>query len=116
MLQKENLIDFQDFLKHKFAHVAVGEFKSGKFEGAKKLYEEAVLTYTNGFKGAYLLQEPGTDKGISVIFWESVGDMEANQNEAYQTVLKKMMPLFAKPPSTTVYEVVCEIQPTEEEG
>lgn len=109
-------MDFQDFLKHKFTYVAVGEFKSGKFEEAKKLYEDAVSTYTKGFKGAYLLQEPGTDKGISVIFWESVGDMEANQSEAYQTILQKMMPLFAKAPTTAIYEVVCEIQPIDEEG
>lgn len=107
-------MDFHDFLKHKFAHVAIGEFKSGKFEEAKKLYEEAVSTYNEGFQGAYLLQEPGTDKGISVIFWESVGDMEANQSEAYQTILKKMMSLFVKAPTTSVYEIVCEIQPKEE--
>jgi heme-degrading monooxygenase HmoA len=106
-------MDFQDFLKHKFAHIAIGEFKPGKFEAAKKLYEEAVLTYTTGFKGAYLLQEPGTDKGISVIFWESVEDMTANQSDAYQSILKKMMPLFAKPPETVVYELVCELKPIE---
>ncbi|QSJ18037.1 antibiotic biosynthesis monooxygenase [Nostoc sp. UHCC 0702] len=106
-------MDFQDFLRHQFAHIAIGEFKPGKFEAAKKLYEEAVSTYSSGFKGAYLLQEPGTDKGISVIFWESVEDMTANQNELYQSILKKMMPLFAQPPETIVYELVCEIKPTE---
>ncbi|HIK06973.1 MAG TPA: antibiotic biosynthesis monooxygenase [Trichormus sp. M33_DOE_039] len=109
-------MDFQDFLRHKFAQVAIGEFKPGKFEAAKKLYEEAVLTYNNGFKGAYLLQEPGTDKGISIIFWESVEDMTSNHNEAYQHILKQMMPLFAHPPQTTVYELVCEINPVETEN
>ncbi|MBH8562910.1 antibiotic biosynthesis monooxygenase [Nostoc sp. CENA67] len=106
-------MDFQDFLRHQFAHIAIGEFKPGKFEAAKKLYEEAVSTYSTGFKGAYLLQEPGTDKGISVIFWESVEDMTANQSEVYQSILKKMMPLFAEPPETVVYELVCEIKPKE---
>ncbi|MBD2666857.1 antibiotic biosynthesis monooxygenase [Richelia sinica] len=108
------MMDFQDFLRHKFAHVAIGEFKPGKFEAAKQLYEEAVSTYTTGFQGAYLLQEPGTDKGISVIFWESVEDMAANQNQMYQSILKKMSPLFAEPPTTVVYELVCEIQPEKE--
>ncbi|MCC5637301.1 antibiotic biosynthesis monooxygenase [Nostoc sp. CHAB 5844] len=108
-------MDFQDFLRHKFTHVAMGEFKPGKFEAAKKLYEEAVLTYTTGFKGAYLLQEPGTDRGISIIFWESVEDMEANQNEVYQNILKKMMPLFVEPPKTVVYELVCEIHSKEKD-
>jgi heme-degrading monooxygenase HmoA len=108
-------MDFQDFLRHQFTHVVMGEFKPGKFEAAKKLYEEAVSTYTAGFKGAYLLQEPGSDKGISIIFWESVEDMEASHNEVYQNILKKMMPLFAEPPHSLVYELVCEIQPKEEE-
>jgi heme-degrading monooxygenase HmoA len=104
-------MDFQDFLRHKLAHVAIGEFKPGKFAIAKQIYEEAVLTYTKGFQGAYLLQEPGTDKGISVIFWESIEDMADNDNEIYQSILKKMTPLFAEPPKTNVYELVCEIKP-----
>lgn len=105
-------MDFQDFLKRKFAHVAIGEFKPGKFAIAKQIYEEAVLTYTNGFQGAYLLQEPGTDKGISVIFWESIEDMADNDDEIYQSILEKMTPLFAELPKTNVYELVCEIKPT----
>ena len=107
--------DFQDFLKRQLTHVAIGEFKPGKMAEAKKLYEEAVATYSQGFKGAYLLQEPGTDKAISVIFWESVEDMAANESEAYQAILKKMAPLFATPPVSTMYEVVCEIQPSDAE-
>lgn len=106
--------EFQDFLKHKFAYVAIGEFKPGKFEEAEQLYEKAVSTYENGFLGSYLLQEPGTDKGIAIILWESVADMEANRSEAYQTILSKINPLFAKPPTTAFYEVVSEIQPTDQ--
>ena len=107
------MTEFQDFLKHKFAYVAIGEFKPGKFSEAEQLYEQAVSTYTQGFKGSYLLQEPGTDKGIAIILWESVEDMEANQNQAYQAILNHMTPLFAKPPTTAFYEIVSEIQPEE---
>ncbi|NWF62628.1 MAG: antibiotic biosynthesis monooxygenase [Fischerella sp.] len=103
--------DFQDFLRHQYAYVAVGEFKPGKFEEAKKLYEQAVSMYTKGFKKAYLLQQPGTDKGIAVIFWDNIGDMEANHSEAYQKILDKMSPLFVKAPNTSFYELVCEIEP-----
>jgi heme-degrading monooxygenase HmoA len=106
--------EFLDFLRHKFAYVAIAEFKPGKFEEAKHLYEKAVSTYAEGFKGAYLLQKPGTDEGIAVIFWDNVGDMEANQNEAYQAILKEMTPLFAKAPHTDFYELVSEIHPAEE--
>lgn len=101
--------EFQDFLQHKFAYVAIGEIKPGKFQEAEQLYDKAVATYTRGFKGAYLMQEPGTDRGIAVIFWDSVEDMAANNTEAYQAILHEMSPLFAHPPTTALYEVVSEI-------
>ena len=107
------MTDFQDFLRHKFAYVAIGEFKPGKFEEAKQLYEQAVSTYTEGFKGSYLLQNPGTDSGIAIILWESVEDMETNQSETLQTILTQMTPLFAKAPTTTIYEIVSENLPKE---
>jgi hypothetical protein len=57
-----------------------------------------------------LLQEPGTDRGIAIIFWESAADMEANRTEAHETILKQMAPLFAAQPQTAFCEVVCNIQ------
>lgn len=103
--------DFQDFLKRQLAYVAIGEFKSGKFEEAQRLYEQAVATYGEGFQGTYLLQEPGTDRGIAIIFWESAADMEANRTEAHENLMKQMAPLFATHPTTAFCEVVCNIQP-----
>ncbi|HIK11304.1 MAG TPA: antibiotic biosynthesis monooxygenase [Oscillatoriaceae cyanobacterium M33_DOE_052] len=106
--------DFQDFLRHKFAYVAIGEFKPGKFEEARKLYQEAVSTYSKGFEGAYLLQEPDTDRGIAVIFWDRQEDMAENTTEQYQAILNEMMHLFVKPPKTSFYEVVTEVTPVPE--
>jgi heme-degrading monooxygenase HmoA len=105
--------EFHDFLRHKYAYVAIGEFKPGRFAEAQRLYEKAVSTYTTGFKGAFLLQKPGTDEGIAVIMWEKLEDMEANQNEAYENIMKEMAPLFAKAPVTNFYEVCSEIKPKE---
>lgn len=105
------MTDFQDFLTHKCAQVAIGEFKTGKFEEAQQLYQEAVSMYAEGFLGAYLLREKDTDRGISVIFWESEDSMEANSSEAHQAILKKMAPLFLAVPMVSSYEIVSEIQP-----
>lgn len=102
--------DFQDFLTRECVHVAVGEFKPGKFDTARKLYEEAVATYAGGFKGAYLLRDPASDRGISVIFWNSVEEMEANQGETHRQILKQMAPLFTQLPDVRTYEVVCSIE------
>ncbi|HEY9851633.1 MAG TPA: antibiotic biosynthesis monooxygenase [Leptolyngbyaceae cyanobacterium] len=103
--------EFQDFLKYKCAYVAIGEFKPGKFPEAEQLYEKAVSNYSQGFKGSYLLQEPGTDKGIAIILWESEEDMKANQNEMIEAILKEINHLFAKPPITGCYDIVSEISP-----
>jgi heme-degrading monooxygenase HmoA len=102
--------EFLDFLKHKTAYVAIGEFKSGRFADAQRLYEKAVSTYSEGFKRAYLLQKPGTDEGIAVIVWDKIDDMEANESEDYQAIIKEMNTLFAKPPTTCFYEVCSEIK------
>ncbi len=103
--------DFQDFLKHALVHVSVGEFKPGKFAEAQRLYEEAISTYNQGFKGAYLLREPGTDRGISLIFWDSAEDMGNNQSALHAEIVKKMAPLFVAPPTITLHEVVTHIVP-----
>lgn len=101
--------EFLDFLKHKYAYVSIGEFKPGCFSEARQLYEKAVSTYCDGFKGAYLLQEPGTDRGIAIILWEDVSDMEAHQDKGYQEALRQISHLFAKSPETGFYEVCSEI-------
>lgn len=108
------MTEFLDFLRHKFAYVAIGKFKPGTFAEAQRLYEKAVSTYTKGFKGAYLLQKPGTDEGIAVIMWEKIEDMEANQSEAYRAILNEMSPLFSRMPTTSFYEVCSEIKSAEE--
>ncbi len=102
--------EFYDFLKHKYAYVAIGEFKPGCFSEAQRLYEKAVSTYSKGFKGAFLLQKPDTDQGIAIIMWDNREDMEANENETLQAILKEMTPLFSKPPQTDFYEVCSEIE------
>lgn len=103
------MTDFTDFLKHKQAYIAIGEFKPGRFSEARQLYEQAVATYTDGFQGAYLFQEPGTDKGIAVILWDNVDNMEAHHNPAYQSIVRELSALFVAPPDVKFYEVCSEI-------
>lgn len=108
------MLDFRDCLTHKLARVTRGEFKPGKFEEAQQLFQEAVDTYGQGFRGAYLLRESGSDKGIAVILWEDAESMAASGNEVEAAILEKMTPLFAKQPVNGEYEVVCEITPKRE--
>ncbi|MGF1461364.1 MAG: antibiotic biosynthesis monooxygenase [Leptolyngbyaceae cyanobacterium] len=105
------MTDFLDCLKHKYAYVAIGEFKPGCFAEARQLYEKAVSTYSDGFNGAYLLQEPGSDRGIAIILWENPGNMTEHSNQIYDEALSKISHLFAEPPKTGFYEVCSEIMP-----
>ncbi|MBE9080420.1 antibiotic biosynthesis monooxygenase [Romeria aff. gracilis LEGE 07310] len=101
--------EFSDFLKHKQAYVAIGEFQPGRFAEARQLYEQAVSTYGPRCKGAYLLQEPGSDRGIAVIFWDDISDMSEHQDKIYQKAMQEISALFVKPPEVKIYEVCSEI-------
>ena len=102
--------EFMDFLKHKYAYVAIGEFKPGRFAEAQRLFEKAVSTYKDGFKGSLLLHKPGTDEGIAVIKWSSIEDMDAYNDEAYEKILGEISHLFATPPVTSFYEISSEVE------
>jgi heme-degrading monooxygenase HmoA len=105
--------DFQDFLKRKYANVAIGEFKPGMFAKMQQLYEAAIKTYKDkeGFVRAYLLREPGTERGISVILWEGEDEMATQESEEYKAILEQMGPLFAHPPTLRTFELVEEFSP-----
>lgn len=102
---------YSDVLRHKFAYVALGKFKPGRFADAQKLYEKAVSTYKAGFQGAYLLQKPGTDEGIAIIIWNSIEDMEENKTSVHEKLMEEMSTLFAESPETDFFEVCSEIKP-----
>ncbi|MBE9030982.1 antibiotic biosynthesis monooxygenase [filamentous cyanobacterium LEGE 11480] len=101
--------DFHDCLTRKVAQVTIGEFKPGCFEQAQQLYHEAVSTYADGFDGAYLLRDGNSDRGMSIILWQSEAAKQANQNELHDTILQKMAPLFIERPQNHHYDVVSEI-------
>ncbi len=102
--------DFHDFLTREQVHVVFGEFKPGMFAEAQGLYEEAVSTYRDGFREAYLLREPGSDRGLSIIIWDSVEHMDEQQRDAtHQAIVKKMNPLFKQTPSSEIYELAAHI-------
>ncbi|MEL7475537.1 MAG: antibiotic biosynthesis monooxygenase, partial [Cyanobacteria bacterium J06555_12] len=107
------MVDFHDRLSHPFASVAIGEFKTGRFEEAQQLYEQAVSTYRDGFQGAYLLREPDSDRGMSVIFWETQAAMDASKGEIHDAILRQMNPLFAARPLLDNYEIACSVQSTD---
>jgi heme-degrading monooxygenase HmoA len=101
--------DFHDCLTHSIAQVTIGEFLPGYFEQAQQLYLEAVSSYADGFDGAYLLRDGASDRGISIILWQSEAAMQANQTQLHNAIVQKMAPLFAGSPQNNQYEIVSMI-------
>jgi heme-degrading monooxygenase HmoA len=106
---ENGMSDFQDFLRQPIAYVAIGEFKSGKFPEAKQIFDEVIATYSVGFRGAYLLQEEDSDRGVAIIFWDNAEAMAENQTTVQDHLLQRMGPLFVKAPETRICDIVTAI-------
>jgi heme-degrading monooxygenase HmoA len=93
-----------------FARVTVVQTKSGKMDECIKLYRDGVVPAAKsqkGYKGAYLLVDGKTDKGISITVWDREEDAIANEQSGYyQEQLAKFKDVFAGAPVREGYEIV----------
>ncbi len=93
-----------------FARITIVQVKSGKMDECIKLYEEEVVPGAKsqkGYKGAYLLVDGKTDKGISISVWDSEEDAIATEQSGYyQEQIAKFKDIFAAPPVREGYEIV----------
>jgi heme-degrading monooxygenase HmoA len=73
------------------------------------IYRDSVMPAAKqqkGFKGLSLLTDRSTDKGISIVFWETEADMKAGEASGYyQQQLGKFKDVFGAPPVREQYEV-----------
>ena len=81
----------------------------GKTQEAIDLYEKSVVPVAkqqNGFRGAYLMTDAATGKGISISVWDTQDDMVLGERSGYyQQQLAKFRTLFAADPVTERYEL-----------
>jgi heme-degrading monooxygenase HmoA len=78
-----------------------------KREEAEKLTWDTIIpSYRNqqGFKGYYLLTEPGGEKAVAVTLWDSESDMEASAAVA-RSLIPKLKDYIVEPPVTEQFEV-----------
>ncbi len=92
-----------------FARLTTVQTKIDKTDETIKLFEESVIPAAKsqkGFRGAYLLTDRKTGKGISIALWDSEEDAIANEQSGYyQEQLNKFKDCFAAPPVREGYEV-----------
>jgi len=92
-----------------FARVTKVQVKMTKLDVSVKLYEDSVIPAAKshkGFRGAYLLTNRKTGKGISMTLWDSEEDAVSNERSGYyQEQLSKFTEYFTAPPVREGYEV-----------
>jgi len=95
-----------------FARLSVVQVSIEKVNEAIKIYEESVIPAAKsqkGFRGAYLLADRKTGKGIGMTLWENEQDATANEQSGYyQEQLNKFKDISTAPPVREGYEVVVQ--------
>ena len=97
------------------ARVVTIQLHPGKTEEAVRIYRDSIVSAAKqqqGFKGALLLTDPTTGKGISISLWETEADLKAGETSGYyQEQIAKLGQVLAFPPTREGYEVnVWELQ------
>ena len=92
-----------------FARVTNVQTKVDKLDETIKIFEESVLPAAKsqkGYRGAYLLTDRKTGKGVSISLWDSEEDAVANEESGYyQEQVSKFKDVFIAPPVREGYEV-----------
>ncbi len=95
-----------------FARTVTVQSQPGKAEETARTYRDSIVPAAReqtGFKGAFLLQDQNTGKGVSLVLWETEADMTAGEASGYlQQQIAKVAATFATPPVTEHFEVVVQ--------
>jgi heme-degrading monooxygenase HmoA len=94
-----------------YARVIKSNLVVGKTEDAVSIWRDKVapnIKQAKGFKGAYLVGDRGTGKGLTITLWESKEDADAMNTGLSQT-LALFDGLFAEQPSLESYEVLLQV-------
>lgn len=92
-----------------FARLTIVQVKIGNLDETVKIFKEGVIPAAKsqkGYRGAYLLTDHKTGKGISLTLWDSEGDAIANEQSGYyQEQVSRFKGFFTAPPVREGYEV-----------
>ena len=92
-----------------FARLTIVQASIDKLDETVKIFKESVAPAAKsqkGFRGAYLLTDRKTGKGISISLWDSEQDAIANEQSGYyQEQVGKFKGFFTAPPVHEGYEV-----------
>jgi heme-degrading monooxygenase HmoA len=94
-----------------YARVINSQLVPGKTDDAVAVWRDkvaATIKQAKGFKGAYLVGDRETGKGLTITLWESKEDADA-MNAALPQTLALFDGMFAAQPSLETYEVLFQV-------
>lgn len=95
-----------------FARLTIVQVTPDAIDETTKIYEESVVSAAksqNGYKGAYMLVDRKTGKGVSITLWNSEEDAITNEQSGYyQEQVGKFKDFFTAPPVQEGYEVAVQ--------
>jgi heme-degrading monooxygenase HmoA len=94
-----------------YARVINSPLLPDKTDEAVSIWSDKVaplIKQAKGFKGAYLIGDRGTGKGLTITLWETKEDADA-MNASLPQNLALFEGLFAAQPSLETYEVLLQV-------
>lgn len=92
-----------------YARVAQVKIQSERIDEAIEIYQRSVVPALEGqpgFKGALLLTQPESGRGISITLWETEGHRTAGEvGGFYQEQIARFAGMFTETPVREAYEV-----------
>jgi len=92
-----------------FARLTIVQVKIDKQDETVKIFKEGVIPAAKsqkGYRGAYLLTDSKTGKGISITLWDTEKNAIANEQSGYyQKQVDRFKGFFTAPPVREGYEV-----------
>ncbi len=94
-----------------YARVFTSQVVSGKTDEATSVWRDKVAPgakQVKGFKGAYLMGDRATGKGLTITLWETKEDADV-MNASLAQNLALFDGLFVAQPSLETYEVLLQV-------
>jgi quinol monooxygenase YgiN len=96
-----------------YARVNATEWNPEKVEEGIRITEETIIpSYQKhpGFRGYFLLTEPGGERAMAITMWDTEENMESSAAIA-RAMIPELKDILRAPPDTKNYEVMFNIQP-----
>jgi len=96
-----------------YARVNATQWDPDKAEEGIRLTEEVIIpAYQKhpGFRGYWLLTEPGGDEAMAITMWDSRENMDSSAGIA-KAMVGELKGVLRAPPDTRHYEVMFSVQP-----